>query len=322
MKKIILITIFNLFFFILAASPVRADGINLGVYPPIFQAETTPPSDISVPLNVYNFSDSPLELRIIIKPFTQRNSETGEVSYIDKSPTEEFISKNVRILSDKNQISSFTLTAKEIKKLTLKITIAKDQSRSDYYFSVIFLSTNLGTNDSNASSSLGGVATNVLISVGPKGPTNGEISEFSAPFFLRSGPVPFTLKVFNSSNHFITPKGNIMVKNMFGQTIGKVDLLPVNILSQTARYIPDFQSYLLSIKGKGSQFDQRKAFWHEKLLLGYYTAIVNVSLSEQGPKFTRSIHFFAFPIEAVLAIIMVIFLILLIRKKISQRLRL
>jgi len=320
MKKFLFILTFSIFYFMFAKFPVFAQEVNLGVYPPIFQATTTPPSDISAPVTVYNFSDNPVDLKILIKPFIQSESENGEVSYVSKSPTEDFIAKNVRILDDKNEISGITLSAKEIKKLTLKITIPKDQSRSDYYFSVIFLSSGQEVNTSNTSSALGGVATNVLVSVGPQGPTNGEIKEFSAPFFLQNGPVPFTLKVLNKSDHYITPKGQILIKNMFGQTVGKIDLLPVNILLNTARFIPDYQSYLTSLKNKDFKFDSKTTFWNEKFLLGPYTANLTISLSDEGPVFKRSVFFIAFPIQGLIALVLVVFIILVIRKRIKNRL--
>jgi hypothetical protein len=319
MKKILFLLILSISFLTFAHS-VRAETINIGVYPPIFQATTTPPSDISAPISVYNFTDSPVELKIIIKPFKQSNSEKGEVSYLSNSPTEDFIAKNVRVLDDKNEISSITLSAKEIKKLSLKIKVPQDQSHSDYYFSVIFLSTNQAANASNISSSLGGVATNVLVSVGPQGPTNGEIKEFSTPFFIQGGPVPFTLKIFNKSDHYITPNGQILIQNMFGQTVGKVDLLPVNILSNTSRYIPDLQSYLVSLKNNGLNFDSKTTFWNEKFLLGPYTASLVISLSDSGPTFKKSVYFFAFPAEALITIILIVIIITIIIKRIKKRL--
>lgn len=320
MKKFLFILIFSIFYLVFAKLPVYAQNINLGVYPPIFQATTTPPSEISAPVSVYNFSDNSVDLKIVIKPFSQSESENGEVSYLAKSPTGDFIAKNVRVLDDKNEISGITLSAKEIKKLTLKITVPKDQSRSDYYFSIIFLSSGQEINTSNTSFSLGGVATNVLVSIGPQGPTNGEIKQFSAPFFLQNGPVPFTLKVLNKSDHYVTPKGQILIKNMFGQTVGKIDLLPVNILSNTARFIPDYQSYLISLKNKGFKFDSKTIFWREKFLLGPYTASLTISLSDEGPVFKRSVFFIAFPAEGLIALVLVIFIVLIIRKKIKNRL--
>ena len=80
---------------------------------------------------------------------------------------------------------------------------------------------------------------NVLLTVGPKGKTNGILEDFSSPLFVDSGPVAFNVAVKNTSNHFIQPRGEIIIKNMFGQAIGKVSLLQVNILADSTRRMPD-----------------------------------------------------------------------------------
>lgn len=305
--------------YLLFATPSRAASVNLGVYPPIFQTFTTPPSNISAPIDLYNLADETVEVKIILKPFTAASSENGEVSYLLESPTQSFIANNVKILDENKPVDSLTLSPKEIRKLSLNINVPQDQSRSDYYFSVIFISSTSDQNNSNISQSSGGIATNVLLSVGPQGPNMGEIKEFSSPFLLENGPVPFTLRIHNSSDHFIAPKGQILITNMFGQAIGKVDLLPVNILSNTTRAIPDSRSFTDSAKNPNLQFNPKIAFWNEKFLLGPYTASLTVSLSDAGPVFKRTIYFVGFPLYAFLAIIIVIFIVFVIRKRIKTR---
>jgi len=318
--KRFLICLFLIFGFLaFNASSVFAQEINIGVYPPIFQANTTPPAQVSAPLDLYNLSDSPLSIDIIIKPFTAAASEDGETSYSFDNPTQSFIGRNVRILDEDKAVTSLDLTAKETRKLKLSINVPKDQSHSDYYFSIIFESKDQSAIGANISRAVGGVATNVLLSVGPKGPTMGNIKEFSVPFFVQKGPVPFTLKVENQSDHYITPTGEILITNLFGQTIGKVDLLPVNILSGTIRAIPDLQSYKDSLSSSNSIFDMKTAFWNEKFLLGPYSAKVTVSLSDSGPVFQRKIYFFAFPLLYLLGIIVVIVIIFIIWGKIRKK---
>ncbi len=99
---------------------------------------------------------------------------------------------------------------------------------------------------------------------------------------------------------------------MFGQNIGKVSLLPVNILSNSQRIIPD------------TDFPQRKdlkptALWSEKFLIGPYTANLNLKLTDQGPVLSRSITFFAFPLTYIIAIfiifIITVFIILRVKSK-------
>jgi hypothetical protein len=176
--------------------------------------------------------------------------------------------------------------------------------------------------NSNISGATAGIATNVLLSIGPKGPTQGNIEEFSTPIFNSKGPVPFTVRVRNTSNHFITTKGDIVIKDMFGQNVGKVDLLPVNILSQSVRLIPDSQqspganppaslkAYFLSLKSIA-------AVWPETFLFGPYTATLTLALSDQGPLYRRTINFYTFPIGPLFGIIIILIIItaIIIRAK-------
>jgi hypothetical protein len=142
--------------------------------------------------------------------------------------------------------------------------------------------------------------------VGPFSKPQGKIEEFSTPFFVSKGPIPFTLRVKNSSDHFVTPKGNIVINNMFGQTIGKINLLSVNVLSNTVRRIPD-----------SLQTNPTEAIWPEKFLVGPYTATLTLALSDNGPLFTKELVFFAFPLEYLAAIILIICLIIFIAIRVN-----
>jgi hypothetical protein len=76
---------------------------------------------------------------------------------------------------------------------------------------------------------------------------------------------------------------------MFRQAVGKVNLLPVNILSNSIRRLPDSLQGKVSdkdygqIKGTVEKNKYPVAVWPEKFLLGVYKATVTLSLSDQGP---------------------------------------
>jgi len=133
--------------------------------------------------------------------------------------------------------------------------------------------------------------------------------------------------VKNTSDHYITPKGDIVITNMFGQNVGKINLLSVNILSNTVRRIPDSAQSnpdskdYQTIKAIVDKNQYPVAVWPEKLLIGPYTANLTIALSDTGPLFKKSIVFFAFPTEYLLGllaiIIVIIFIILRVRQKIS-----
>ena len=329
------IFIFLLFTFLILsfikAPQTLAQSVSLGIYPPVFEMETTPPSDIKVPFFIQNYTNSSVNLKISLKPFTQAPSEDGQVEFLDDTfsyPDPVFLQR-VQILYQGNSVDLLTLSPNERKNLILEIQVPPNETKGDYYFSIIFNSLNNFEGSDTSSKASGGIATNVLLSVGPVGKTQGYIQEFSSPLFLNQGPVPFTVRIKNTSDHYITPTGSISITNMYGQNIGEVHLLPVNILSNTIRRIPDSMqsptaSPSASLNSYFKTLDKVYAVWPETFLLGLYTAKLNVSLSSKGPVFTREITFFAFPIEYMIAILIIIgitvFVVLRVKKQLNRNL--
>lgn len=307
MKKIFLvalITIYCLLFTIIAPS-AHANGISLGIYPPIFQINATPPAQIQAPLSVENRGDDPINLKIELRPFVASDQEDGLIKYVTQDEAnfaDPLLFQRVRIYDGINPIDSVSLSGKQQKNLTLAINIPNDSPSSDYYFSVIFLTAPDNSSQINSSQSVSGIATNVLLSVGAGNQATGLIQEFSSPVFLDKGPVPFSVRVKNTGNHFITPHGDILIKNLFGQTVGKVDLVETNILAKTVRNVPS-KDFLDENQNLPSEV---AAYWPEKFLLGPYKASLTLAISDQGPIFSRDVYFFALPFKALVSIIAIL----------------
>src|ERR1035437_6575254 len=313
--KIFLIIIISLILNLKFVPAAHAAGLSLGIFPPILQIQATPPTEIKSKILIENLGDDPVDLKIGLKPFIASDKENGQVNYSsDYNLADPFIFDKMQILDGNSSIDSITLAPGQKKELTLEIALSQNEILGDYYFSIIFISANTPTANSNISGAAAGIATNVLLSIGPKGPTQGNIEEFSAPVFISKGPVPFTVRIRNTSSHFITTKGDIVIKNMFGQSVGKVDLLPVNILAQSVRLIPDSQQSPganppASLKSYFSNLQSIAAVWPETFLFGPYTATLTIALSDQGPLYRRTVNFYAFPAETLFVILLIILII-------------
>lgn len=328
--KFFLFCILYTVYSILYTAPASASELSLGISPPLLQIEAIPPASVTAPITVQNLSDESVELQIVFKPFTQGSNEDGTPQYYTKDQpfpgANPHIFEKMQILdAGAHAIQSLLLAPHQEKNLTLHIGILKDEPLSDYYFSIVFISKTPEGSDANATQASGGVATNVLLSIGTKGQAKGFLEEFSAPFFVEKGPVPFTVRLKNTSAHYINPEGEILIKNMFGQIVGRVDLLPVAILAHTIRAIPDS---LQSPDSTGSAkmnyerliMNSPKAFWNESFLLGPYSATLTVALSPEGPRYIKTIHFIAFPNQAVVALVASLIFILIIRDRLNRRL--
>jgi hypothetical protein len=221
-------------------------------------------------------------------------------------------------------VESITLGPKQQKTLSMKVNIPEDITISDYYFSIIFVSTNSRITESNSSINQIGIATNVLLSVGQKETPKIVLEEFSTSNFFEKGPVPFTVRIKNEGIHLINPKGEITIKNVFGQTIGKLNLTSVNILFDSIRAIPnDIYTQELKLEGNSNakkssvDFKRPVVLWKENFLLGIYTATLNLNISDEGPTITKTIRFFAFPIEILIIIVIAIIAFIVIRKRLK-----
>lgn len=342
--------IFVLVFFLLfVVFPNKADASNLslGIYPPLIKIQAKPPSNVKTPVVIQNHSDQPVSLKITFKPFTASSRENGEVLFIsDKSTVEKFNSftlKNISILDEGQKIETLDLAPKQQKQLSLIIDIPKDESISDYYFSIVFIAKEINLNEvSKKTNNLNienGIGTNIILSVIKNVKANGTIEEFTSSSIFEKGPVEFNVRVKNNGDHVINPTGYIIIKNIFGQIVGKVDLLSVNILKDTVRSIPDSEYHKKnSIKemAQKSSLNNKleipylpypklnltspKATWGEIFLLGPYTATLTLTLSDQGPIYTRSIYFFALPLKYLSAIIVAVLIILIITVRIKKQL--
>lgn len=327
--KIILIVLISLILNLKSPTVANAQSIDIGIYPPVFQVQVTPPAEVKVPFFIQNFSDQSVDLNISLKPFTASTDENGQLTFLETPDfPDPFILNRIFVLDNQTPINTITLSPKQKRNLNLVLQMPSNEVKGDYYFSVVFTSNPNALSSNSFLGASGGIASNVLLSVGPLGKTEGILEDFFAPVFMSKGPVPFTVRVRNTSGHYITPKGDIIIKNMFGQSVGKVKLLPVNILSNSIRRIPDsLQSGAASDKDyekikaliEKNQFPV--AVWPEKFLLGFYKATLTLSLSDQGPVFRKETMFLAFPIEYIIGIIaiigIVVFIILKVRRRIS-----
>lgn len=290
---------------------VDASDISLGIYPPIIQVDATPPTDIRHEVKIKNNSQTPIHLSITLRPFTSKD-DAGHVDFLTDNNLilrDKGIFQKIQILDGNNPVSDIDLGPEEDKTLTLKIGLPKDEPPADYYFSIVFLSKQT-PGIANGPAIAGGIASNVLLSIGPKGPANGFIDKFAAPLYVTNGPIPFSVTVHNVSPYYISPQGQILITNMYGQLVGNVPLLQENILSNSSRTLSDI-----------NQLQPGKAIWNEKFLFGPYKATLTVSISPQGPLYHRTIYFFALPLQYLIGIAIMLAIGIFLFSRVRKRLR-
>ncbi len=320
-KNIIKLLILAIFIILPLARPeiTQARGTGLKISPSLLQIKAEAPTEINAPLIIENLDDSVADLNIQLKLFLPSNKDNGQVEYVlDKDNHSDIFSK-AEIIDNGITINELRLGPRQKKDLDLRIKIPDNYQPADYYFSVVFVSKpNISTQQPGGISSRtiisGGVAMNVLLSVGPTTQPLANIEKFTAPSFVEKGPIPFTIKIQNKTSQYIKPKGIIYIKNMFGQLIGKVDIPATNILTGSSRYLTN--QFALQ---KNKSLGESAVVWPEKFLLGFYTAHVNIELADKGPVLTDTIKFVALPLGLIIFIILGALTFIIIFKRVKSK---
>lgn len=294
------------------AFETKAQNLSIGVYPPILQIQADPPAQVNSQITIQNLSDQNTSYQISFAPFKAGDSKNGQPVFEENlNPIYRDLFTQIQISEKDKIITEVSLGPKEKKDLKIDINIPENQDLGDYYFSVIFSSNNsTEKNDSSFTGVRGGVASNILLSIGPETTPQGQILEFSAPKFVTSGPVIFKLNTANTGKNYINVKGNVKITNMFGQVMGNINTIPANILAESQRYLSSSENKDASNPG---------VMYKEEFLMGIYTAEAKIALSENGPILTKSLTFFAFPWEAIIAVTLLIIFSVVIIKRVKRK---
>lgn len=312
--------------FLLTIAPnAFAQQSTIKLEPVLLQIAADPPADIQTSFTLENQGEKAVSLTIEYKPFTAADTENGQLTYLDEPIPASFIAlkKSLQVLDDEGKTqSTIDLGPKQKKNFTLRLNLTKPAEKKDEYFSIIFIN-KAGQSTSKEKVSrttiYTGIGMNVLLSLGEKTQPEMNLQEFSAPFYTESGPVPFTVRVHNKGVHRIAPKGIVLVKNMFGQTIGRVDLPATNILAASTRAFSDDTTTTAASTSSGLSVPV--ALWQEKFLLGWYTADLSLIGEEKQQLIKAQTHFFAFPLTVLLALIVALGIVTAIILRLRRTLR-
>ena len=296
-KILIIAAVFTVF--VMLPKIADADGYSLEINPGIIKIKASPPALVKTGIRIKNLSDNPIELGYILKPFVASEKNSGQIKYLLYS---DYTSKNfnflqrIKVLEDNQAISKIILSPKQEKNLTILIDLPQEEEQADHYFSIVFLTQSQEKLDSNYFRIIEGIGTNVLISIKPQG-YKANIIDFSTSPFISQGPVKFNLKIENIGKNFITTSGYIIIDNIFGQTVGKIDIKPANILGKsTLEILKD------------------DVVWQEKFLLGIYTAKLYLNYDDSTSLY-REFRFITIPIKILAILTIAGFIIIFIKNR-------
>lgn len=307
-------------FLILSGS--NAQGLSLSIYPPIIEVDTTPPSSPTVPITIQNNNSEDVELEIVLTPF-KTDGVTGSVILdpaIMQTGFYPYYKQRIQFLLDGKKTNSIKLEALESKEIILNINLEKGDPPGDYYYSISFISQTNQPRETSISQLPAGIATNLILSIGPREEARGGITEFTTSKFKSKGPIEFKLLIHNASKHVINPTGTITITNMFGQKVGSIPLLPQYILAGSDRQLISEKHASGEARLKYKDLDTNpRVIWEENFLLGWYKADASVKLADNGRTITSSTYFIAFPIYLFFPLVILIFISLSIYLRVKKK---
>lgn len=356
MKKIIFITIITVITFtafIAESGEAKAQGLSLGIWPPLLEVMIQPGKSITQVYKIINNGETDLVLTSKIVPFEPADELGNIILSSEVSPaagdrnsspanlTELFPSEvgwpgwfsfqNADLaLGEK-----FLLPAGKEQQIVLKIKIPPQATEKDYYLTLLFETAQipgmyLGQNQSGGQveAKIGG---NILLTVSQTGQPKkqAEVKDFRISntryatrntYILDSFVRPqFLVRLKNNGRAFFKPNGTITTTGWFGQKWA-LDLLPENVLAGSIRQITCQKSAPATAPGEETtQTLPSSCQLPAKFLLGKYTARLEFGLDENSGEYQSELVFWAVPLKLLLGIGVCLTLLVIIFQKFSLK---
>lgn len=195
------------FVFFIPSTAFAADGsLNLITSPLPINLITTPGSSVSTPIKIKNGGTDTEQIKITLMKFKAYQSN-GQPQLMDPEPTDEFL-KWASFSED-----TFTASPDEWKTITATFTVPQDAAFG-YYYAIVFSRANEEKpTDSKQTAVVGGTAVLVLLEARvPHAERSIEVTEFSTDKQMYEFlPTTFTVKLKNTGNVHVAPRGNIFI---------------------------------------------------------------------------------------------------------------
>ena len=307
MKKFLLlavVTFCSLFLSVNAKMVQAADdpttdptGRNITITPPTMELFANPGDTITDKIRVINNANTTSTFGITIEDF-KAVGEDGSVGFDDQKSTTFSLASWVT-----PEIKSFTLAPNEEKTINFSIQVPKDAEPGGHYASVLAKIGGDAKVQSGASV-VSRVGSLILLRVSGNVKEAANIESFtSSKFFYNSLPVDFELRVKNSGNNHIRPRGTILITNTFGQKVTEISLEGSNVL-------PD------AIRKMESSWKQ-----DNKMAVGFYTATLVSTYGQQNLPLSATVRFLVCPtwlIYTLSGLLLLIIVLVLSKKKIKK----
>lgn len=286
---------------VFAASNQQSVGQALEIAPPVLNISADPGQTITANIKLRDVSTSPLIVRNQINDFVASGEDGTPKLLLDPNAEESPYSLKEWI----QPLPEFTLKAKEINDLPIKIRVPSNAAPGGYYAVIRFTATPPGIGGSGVSLSAS-LGTLVLLRVKGDVKEAMSIEQFSAAkgddenWLFESPPIDFVVRVKNNGSVHEQPTGQIKIADIFGNEVTAVN---VNLAGNNV--LPG------SIRRFTNPLDSSSI--GDRLLFGRYSADLTMTYGE-NQTMKASTSFWVIPYRLIaFAIVLLIIAFVMIR---------
>lgn len=277
-------------------------GRGVTIIPPSFELYANPGDSLTDKLRVRNDSGVETKYSILVEDF-KAVGEEGGVGLVDdpQSNTTYSLAKWVE-----PEPKSFTIGSGQEKQINFNINVPKNAEPGGHYGSILVKIGDEGQVANSGASVSSRVGSLILLRVSGNVNEDASVSSFkSDKGYYEKAPVSLALRVKNTGNNHIKPKGTIVITNIFGQKVDQIDLTGKNVLPGAIR--------------------KMNTEWKPKgLLANRYTATLVATYGQNdGQSLSGATSFIVFPkyLIAICVIVLIIILAMISgRKKLKKAL--
>lgn len=270
------------------AAPAPNAGQALEISPPVVELSASPGQTVTTNIKIRDVSNSELIVRGKADDFGAGDENGDPKILLDEKEATRF-SLKFWIAG----VPDLRLVPREIKTVTVKISVPKNAEPGGHYGVVRFTGTPPGLEGQGVSLSAS-IGALILLRVAGPVTEKVEIVDFFATkaitknILFEQGPITFVERLKNLGSVHVKPTGSMDIFDSFGNL---VDVVPVN--QPPRNILPD------SIR----KFDQT---WNKRWLFGRYRARVNLSYGSAHSPIVAGTTFWVIPYKLIILVLFIL----------------
>jgi hypothetical protein len=315
MKKLIYLSTISFFFLTLFfITPTFAKPLSIGTAPTHEKLQLEPGEVYEDNFTVWNLETSAITYYVKVSSFRQIQNQPGSAIYL----TEEEDANNPYSATDWVEVETEVLELIPNRNVTVEytITVPEKLALGEYNAEIYFVSEDAEKQDETATYSLLSSGIPILITIGDEFAESAEILDFYSTKKVYEKPNFTTLitRIQNFGDTHITPKGDIILTNLFNQEVGRI------VFNETNQSILRDNSGIYE-----SSWDLDKYINDGKLAIGPITAETIILYRRNNPGFSvlsATTSFWIIPwklIILILTVIIVVYVVLKLSKKKKEK---